>query len=412
MPHFIMLTLAYPPEPGAEGLLFEDAAVRLAERGHRVTVYTGELDSSSKKERRSSESRHGNVRVVRLPWTRKRGSSVPAKLLVQFVYLTQVFLRLFFKRGVTGLVLTSIPPTTGAMILSLRAFRRFPTLYWVMDVNPDRAIALGVADEHSFGVWLLNRVNAKLFCGSQSVVVLDRFMRQRVLRKRYIQDHQCAKVEIIAPWPLTSDLHAVPRNENTFITAHHLEDKRCVFLHSGQHTPVNPLTTLLQAIRIHRNRRDLSFLFVGGGKSKPEVESFIQDEHVANARSLPWQPVATLSFSLSAADVHIAVMGDHMAGIVHPCKIYNAMAVGKPILYIGPLHSHIGELVSLCGIGWVAEHGDPRRLADLIDEIADLPRSEREAIGLRGKALIEGTYNPDALAGRFVELVERLGTRD
>jgi glycosyltransferase involved in cell wall biosynthesis len=411
MSHFIMLTLEYPPDPGAEGQLFEDAAVRLAERGHRVTVYTGELEGISKMDRRSDASRHGKVRVVRLPWTRKRGSSLPARLLVQFIYLTHVFHRLFFKRQVGGVVLTSIPPTTGVMYLSLRAFRKFPTLYWVMDVNPDRAVVLGVAGEGSLGVRVLNRVNAKLFCGSQSVVVMDRFMRQRVLRKRYIQDHQCAKVEIIPPWPLTAHLYPVPRDENTFLTAHHLEDKRCVFMYSGQHNPVNPLATFLQAIKSRRNRNDLSFLFVGGGKSKPEVERTIKEERLVNARSLPWQPIPTLSFSLSAADVHVVVMGDDMAGIVHPCKIYNAMAVGKPILFIGPLQSHLGELVSLCGIGWVAAHGEPGRLADLIDEIAAMPRDERAAIGARGKALIEGTYNPDALAGKFVELVESLVPR-
>lgn len=409
MSHFIMLTLSYPPEPGAEGQLFEDAAVRLAERGHCVTVYTGELEGASKAERRSGESRHGMVHVVRLPWTRKPGTSLPARLLNQFIYLTQVFLRLFFKPRVAGIVLTSIPPTAGVMYLSLRAFRKFPTLYWVMDVNPDRAVALGVAGEGSLGVRLLDRVNARLFCGSKSVVVLDRFMRQRVLRKRYIQDHQCGKVEIIPPWPLTAHLHTVPRPENTFLTAHHLQDKRCIFMYSGQHNTINPLDTLLEALKQFRKRDDLSFLFVGGGKSKPKVEEFIQSERSKNVRSLPWQPISTLSFSLSAADVHVVVMGDAMAGIVHPSKVYNAMAVGKPILYIGPLQSHLGELVSLCQIGWVAGHGDPDKLAALIEEIAALSPEERAAIGERGRALIEGTYNPEVLAGKFVERVERLG---
>jgi hypothetical protein len=33
-----------------------------------------------------------------------------------------------------------------------------------------------------------------------------------------------------------------------------------------------------------------------------------------------------------------------MVGIIHPCKIYGAMAAAKPILYFGPQPSHITDL--------------------------------------------------------------------
>ncbi len=49
---------------------------------------------------------------------------------------------------------------------------------------------------------------------------------------------------------------------------------------------------------------------------------------------------------LSAADLHVVVMGDAFVGIVHPSKIYNIMSVGRPILYIGPETSHVTDLVN------------------------------------------------------------------
>jgi colanic acid biosynthesis glycosyl transferase WcaI len=51
-----------------------------------------------------------------------------------------------------------------------------------------------------------------------------------------------------------------------------------------------------------------------------------------------------LSGSLSAADLHVVVMGDPFVGLVHPCKIYNILSVGAPVLYIGPRLSHISEI--------------------------------------------------------------------
>jgi hypothetical protein len=38
-------------------------------------------------------------------------------------------------------------------------------------------------------------------------------------------------------------------------------------------------------------------------------------------------------------------MGDRFRGLVHPCKIYNIVAIGAPFLYIGPEESHVSDLV-------------------------------------------------------------------
>ncbi|MGC9452839.1 MAG: glycosyltransferase family 4 protein, partial [Oceanipulchritudo sp.] len=410
MAHYVMLTQVYPPDPAAPGQHFESAALRLASRGHRLTVYTSDRDSSDSSIRLNGSSRHPGVRVVRLPWSNFGIRSQFLRHLSQMVYLGQVFFRLLIKGGVDGVILTTNPPTVGMMYLVLRAFRRFPTLYWVMDVNPDRSIAMGHRGEDSPMVVLLDWCNGRIYRICETVVVLDRYMRQRILRKNFLRDEECGKVEIIPPWPLEKELRPVPREENTFLTAHNLENKRCIFMYSGNHSLVHPLGTLLSAIRARKNREDLSFLFVGGGEAKGGVESFIEEQRPSNVRSFPYQPLETLSFSLSAADVQIVVMGDPMVGIVHPCKIYGAMAVGKPVLYIGPLKSHLGELVSLCGFGWVVDHGEVERLEALIDEIAAMPREEREAMGARGRELIGKSYSAEILAGRFCELVEGLRT--
>jgi hypothetical protein len=37
-------------------------------------------------------------------------------------------------------------------------------------------------------------------------------------------------------------------------------------------------------------------------------------------------------------------MGDAFVGIISPSKIYNILAVGLPVLYIGPAQSHVTEL--------------------------------------------------------------------
>jgi glycosyltransferase involved in cell wall biosynthesis len=168
------------------------------------------------------------------------------------------------------------------------------------------------------------------------------------------------------------------------------------------------LNTLLNAIKSFKSEDDLAFIFVGGGRGKVDVEHSIQAEKPSNVLSLPYEPLENLSHSLSAADVHIVVMGDNMVGIVHPCKIYGAMSVAKPVLYVGPERSHLAELITEHKFGWVIGHGEVDRLTTLIREIAEMPPSERTEMGLRGKEALAEQYSSEKLNGRFCDLVETL----
>jgi colanic acid biosynthesis glycosyl transferase WcaI len=79
-------------------------------------------------------------------------------------------------------------------------------------------------------------------------------------------------------------------------------------------------------------------------------------------------------------------MGNVMRGLVHPCKVYNIMAVGAPVVYVGPTPSHVTEIFDrLPDYPWVsAEHGEPAALAEHIRRMAsegkDRPRAQSQAM--------------------------------
>ncbi len=102
--------------------------------------------------------------------------------------------------------------------------------------------------------------------------------------------------------------NSIPRAENPFRTRHNLADK-LVFMYSGNHSPSNPLTTILDAVVRLKTESDIRFLFVGGGSGKPQVEEYIRNHELTNAISLPYQPIDELKNSLTAADVHIVSLG-------------------------------------------------------------------------------------------------------
>jgi colanic acid biosynthesis glycosyl transferase WcaI len=107
-------------------------------------------------------------------------------------------------------------------------------------------------------------------------------------------------------------------------------------------------------------RSEIVFCFVGGGTEFGKVQCFARERRLGNILCLRYQPREALADSLSAADVHVVVLGDPFVGIVHPCKIYNVLLIGAPILYIGPSPSHITDITADSGSSiYLAEHGRP-----------------------------------------------------
>jgi glycosyltransferase involved in cell wall biosynthesis len=185
-------------------------------------------------------------------------------------------------------------------------------------------------------------------------VVLDRFMKERVVAKGF----DPARIAIVPPWSHDDHVQYSAAGREDFRREHGLSEK-FVVMYSGNHSPCHPLDTLLDAARSLREQPEIVFCFVGGGSEQVKVRDLAAKHDLTNLKCLPYQPLDELSSSLSAADLHVVVMGDRFVGIVHPCKVYNIMSVGAPTLYIGPTPSHVTDIASRQQFHFsIATHGD------------------------------------------------------
>ena len=178
-------------------------------------------------------------------------------------------------------------------------------------------------------------------------------------------------------------------------------------MYSGNHSPSNPLTTILDAIVQLKDDPDLRFLFVGGGSGKIQVEYFIRTHNLTNTLSLPYQPMEDLRHSLSAADVHIVSLGQNMVGIIHPCKIYGAMAVARPILFLGPKPSHIADLLEKHDIGLHIAHGDIPAAVAAIRHFRQMPPAQLQSMGQTAQTVLEQSLSQSLLCAQFCDSAEK-----
>ena len=219
----------------------------------------------------------------------------------------------------------------------------------MMDLNPDEAIAAGWLDERSATAKLLQRMLRYSFKVADGTIVLDHFMKERVVAKHV----DPSRITIIPPWSHDDHVGYSQAGREAFRQKHGLSDK-FVVMYSGNHSPCHPLDTLLDAARALTTRTEIVFCFVGGGSEQAKV----RESGLRNVKCLPYQLLNELSASLSAADLHVVVMGDAFVGIVHPCKVYNILSVGAPVLYIGPEPSHVTDVASQQGKFFLTRHGD------------------------------------------------------
>ncbi len=382
-PTLLVISQVYVPDPASVGQHIADVAEEMARRGFRVVVYTaarGYDDPSIRYPRREFRS---GVEVRRLPLSSFGKTSIAVRLLAQSLFVAQATLRGLCTRRLARVLVSTSPPFAGAAGVLISWIRRVPMVWWVMDLNPDQLVAAGKVSPRAVVVTVFDWLNRVTLRQASAVVVLDRFMKERVLGKVNIGK----KIHVLPPWPHDDHL-AAPTGINPFRSRHGLNNS-FVVMYSGNHSPQNPLDTLLEASRGFTGNDRLKFVFVGGGVGKAAVDALVR-AGATNVISLPYQPFETLGESLSAADVHVVSVGDNMVGIVHPCKIYGAMAIGRPILLFGPDPCHAGDILKDADIGWHVRHGD---VDDARRVISEALSSSRDQIAERGAAALAAARN-------------------
>lgn len=403
-PRILVLSQVYVPDPTAVGQYLAEASEALVERGCDVRVITSARGFDDPTARYPFRETIRGVDVVRMPFSSFGKATIAHRLLGMVVFLVQAFVRGLFTPRLSGIVVSTSPPLASTIAVFIGWFRRVPITYWAMDLNPDQMIQLGKITERSLPARVFDFFNRLILRNAAGVVALDRFMGDRLCRKHDIRE----KLTVMPPWPHEQHDGSLPHDENPFRKEHGLEGK-FVVMYSGNHALTNPIETILEAAVRMQDREDLVFMFVGGGVRKKSVDEVIAEHAPTNLISLPYQPLESIRYSLSAADVHLVTLGDAVVGCVHPCKVYGAMALARPILYMGPRPSHVTDLLNEDDpaeqIGWSIEHGDVEGAIEAIDTMRQLPSGEIEARGQRAASIVREQFDTAAMIERFCEVV-------
>lgn len=393
----LVLNQAFYPDVVSTAQHAGDLAQALVSAGHEVTVIASCRGYDDPKKRFGSRETWRGIHIIRVGAT-GLGKSAKWRRAADFAtFMACCALRALIVPRVDVVIAMTSPPlisVLAALLVPLKA-RRF--VFWCMDLNPDEAIVAGWLRKDSLNARLLSWLLRYSLRKAGAIIALDRFMKQRIEQKRI----PGGKVIAISPWSHDDQVGFDPAGRDEFRSKHGLDGK-FVVMYSGNHSPCHPLDTLIEAARRLSDHPDIVFCFIGGGSEFRRLENYAEETGATNLRFLPYQPLEALAGSLSAADLHVVVIGNAFVGIVHPCKIYNVLAVGAPFLYIGPAASHVVDVVTdennAKPAAFMARHDDVERVIQQILAARSISAGAR--IGSAGE------FSKRVLLPRVIDVIE------
>ena len=346
----------------------------------------------------------------------------PAETLGEFRYLKSIpFLTKGLGRFDSGgdqeqqmereIVVCETDPFLLPLVVGPMARRRNARLvYYLQDIYPDVAVAVGVAKNSFFIRALRNRLKRE-YEKADAIIVLDEDMRDRLVGWGLKPE----QLRIVPNWMDCSVVRPIKEN-NPFRATHQVNDK-FVVMHSGNMGMTQRLDVLVDAMKSMEQPAasargsgdrdaDVVLLLVGNGAKRKSLE-----DRAANSkgiRFLDYQPRDKLSESLSAADLHVVSMDESITGCLAPSKLYGILASGTPVLAIVPKGNAVWRLVDSERLGWCVEPGDQQGIVAAIRAASVLDRNELIEMGMRGRTLAERLYDKRVCCEAFEEVIRRL----
>ncbi|XZE34027.1 glycosyltransferase family 4 protein [Pirellulaceae bacterium SH501] len=284
-------------------------------------------------------------------------------------------------------------------------------IYYLQDIYPDVAVAVGVTRNHA-GIKLLRNQLKKQYEQADAIIVLDEDMKDRLVGWGLPAD----KFHIVPNWMDCSKVTPI-KTANAFRHANQLDDS-FVVMHSGNMGMTQRLDILVDAMKQPDVPNSVRLLLVGNGAKRESLEQQVAQSGALGSgldlaeqvRFFDYQPRESLAESLSAADLHVVSMDEAITGCLAPSKLYGILASGTPILAIVPKGNAVWRFVAEHQLGWCVEPGDQVGIARAIREAAEAPRERLLAMGAAGRDIAEKLFDKNVCCRQFQEILEQVAS--
>lgn len=401
----LFLTDNFPPETNAPAIrTFEHARV-WAELGHEVTVITGvpnfptgRIHDGYRNRPRATEWIQG-IKVVRV-WTYVAPNEGVFRRSLDYLSFALSAIPAGLSGGRPDVIVGTSPQLLTVLAAwTVSRFMRTPCVFELRDLWPESIIAVGAREEGP-AMRALGRLSGFLYRHVQKIVaVTDAFAT--ILADRGVPAEKIAVVKN----GVDLDRFSPRAPENS--VREELGIGRGVFLltYVGTVGMAHGLTTVLDAAEAAPGE-SIGFLVVGDGAERGRLEREASMRGLGNVWFLRGQPRSRIPGILAASDaVLVHLRDDPLFASVIPSKIFEAMAMGRPIILGATGES--AELVRGTGCGIAVAPENPSEILRAVRRIAGDAGYAR-SLGENGRRAAEESFSRRVAAIRMLGVLDEV----
>jgi len=385
-----------------------DLVEGLVARGHEVTVLTGRPNYpegrifAAYRRDPAAFSRFAGAEVLRVP-LRPRGKG---SLRLVLNYASFVFWGCLLgpwklrRRRFDAIFFWETSPITSALpAILLRRLKRAPLAMWVLDLWPETLSAVGVVRSQS----VLNMVGwlvAFIYRRCDLILAQSRAFFANI--EKWSGD--TSRIRYFPGWaePLfTVDPESVPPAPEMAALP-----RGFTVVFAGNIGEAQDFPAILDAFERLRDRPDIRLVILGDGRAADHVRAEIARRGLGDTVvMLGKHPIERMpSFFRGADALLVSLKPDPIFAMTIPGKVQAYLAAGIPLL--GMLDGEGARVIVESGAGLACAAGDGAGLARIVARVADLPESQREAMGLSGRDYGRREFDRDTLIDRLCGWLE------
>ena len=391
----LYLTQWFEPEPNIiKGLAFVRA---IEAAGHEVTVVTGFPNYPSGKLypgyrlRLVQHEMIDGVRVVRLPLYPSHDASSFRRSLNFLSFFVSALFYCLMRGGRYDMAYVYHPPITVGLAAAIGGgLRGLPFVLDIQDLWPDTLAATGMAGAERL-VRPIGALCRFVYARARAIVVQSEGMR-RALIDRGVPD---TKLTVIRNWADAEFAQA--------IVAGDASPGRFTIVYGGNLGRAQALESVIDAAAIAaRYRPEIEVVLYGDGVDAAALRERAADNSAVRfAGRVPQDRIIGVFAAADALLLHLR--DDPLFTITIPSKTQFYLAMGRPI--VAGVAGEAAELLRRSGAALVAPPGDAAALAQILVELATMPRDRREAMGVAGRRFYSENLSFDRAMARTLGVI-------
>ncbi len=402
-----IVSAIYPPEPLVSARTSAQLARWLAARGHAVTVITnfpnrpqGMLYQGFRRRWRAAGEDGAGVRLVRCFSTLSARSTLASRLAENLSFGLSSAWALLREPRPDVIYANSWPIFASALLTLVAGWRRVPVVVSVQDVYPDSLASQERLTVRSPGYRLLERIDTWVARRAAALVTITpRFKRLYVERRRL----PAGSIHVVPNW--IDDVEPPEPAAGAAIRSRHgIPSGTFLAVYGGSISTAAGVETLIRALA--HTSRDQMLLIAGDGSLRAQCQRLAAAVGGERVRfHYPW-PASETAAVYQAADVLLLPTWRNQSLVSLPSKLLGYMAAGKPIIALATAESELAGIIGESGGGWVLPPDDPKLLGATLDDVAEMPATERRAVGAAGRAYLTRHFTAAACLPRVAQVLE------